>query len=109
MSSIMTSLYGHVPMVVDLKKYKPMGKNRIAKRLDDGFSTTSLYDVVKWDDKGIEIFRYEEGCFHANRPLGPYIYSWKQLEKLAEAGESGQQDKVHISKERLDGLLKLRK
>ena len=96
-------------LVVDLKRFvpDPFYCNTLL-RVYPSFSTNHLYDMIQWDEKGIKVWRQEEGCFHCHQLSGPYELSWNQIQKLSEAKEDVNLAELVIPKECLDKLLKLR-
>ncbi len=81
-------------------------------RLYKAIGTTNLVDAIKWDKRGIEVWRQEEGCLHNRTVLGPYALSWEQLEKSSKANEDISLPELlpelYIPKESLGKLLKLK-
>lgn len=104
-------LRGNIPrrIEIELDKYAPdLLYRQTLLRLYSSSGTTRVYDMIRWDDKGIRIWRQEEGCMHIHMLSGPFNLTWDKLERLRKADQASSLIELSMTEETLAKLLRLK-
>jgi len=76
-------------------------------RLHGSLGSLRSYDMVRWNENGVEIWRQKEGSFRSRPILGPYKFSWEEVEHHIE-GEGIASKELRIQPSELRKLLDLK-
>ena len=90
-----------------LSEFCPDCYDNTLRRLQNSLGSLRCYDMLRWNEYRVEIWRQKEGSFHNRRILGPFKFSWEEVGDRIR-GEGVKSKELGIPPNELRKLLKLR-